>query len=173
MNASQMKTMYVLQDMDIAISVMRKTGQWMLDSGKKPSKWWQPQNMNKDFFSEYAEPEDFYTAIANGKPAAAAIFQWNQRNQDWSSVDQNESQKALYIHWLCVDREFAQMDMPKLMIDFAGELAQTKQVTLLRVDTNADEKKLRGIYEKLGFQLVKILEEEYRTTAFYEKDLVH
>lgn len=101
----------------------------------------------------------------------SVILQFEQRNQDWTSVDGNQPQKALYIHWLCIYRDFAGRGLPKLMVDFAGKKALEHNIKLLRVDTNADQVKLRKIYEDLGFTLAGIEQEDYRQTAFYQKNL--
>ena len=158
-----------VQDVDLAISVMRNAGEWLLLSGKNPSKWWQPQNMNREFLLQYANPDEFYVGLIDGKPAVAAIFQFDQRNQDWTSIDKSKHQKALYVHWLCVHRHFAGMGLPEIMVDFAQKKALENNIKLLRVDTNAAHAKLRRIYEDLGFTLVGIEQEDYRKTAFYQR----
>ena len=158
-----------VQDVGLAISVMRNAGEWLLESGKNPSKWWQPQNMNREFLLQYANPDEFYVGLIDGKPAVAAIFQFDQRNQDWTSIDKSKHQKALYVHWLCIRRKFASKGLPKIMVDFAQKKALDKKIKFLRVDTNADQMKLRKIYENLGFTLVGIEQEDYRKTAFYQK----
>ncbi|MEK7451230.1 MAG: GNAT family N-acetyltransferase, partial [Patescibacteria group bacterium] len=80
--------------------------------------------------------------------------------------------KALYVHYLCVHRDFAGTGLPKLMIDFAAQKALENNIKLLRVDTNASMMKLRKIYEELGFTLVGIEQEDYRKTAFYQKKII-
>ena len=75
----------------------------------------------------------------------------------------------MYIHWLCVTRQYAGRGLPKLIIDFAEQEARAKGIHLLRVDTNAQEMNLRKIYENLGFKLISIEKEDYRQTAFYQK----
>jgi ribosomal protein S18 acetylase RimI-like enzyme len=161
--------MKVIQSMDRAIDVMHSVGEWMEESGMKPSKWWLPQNLNKEFLSQYAKPEEFYVLESGERDAAAAIFQISQNGQDWKAVDKYNSPKALYIHWLCVAREFAGQNLPKEMLNFAKNLAIKNNVNLLRVDTNAKEVKLRKIYEDLGFELVGQEKEDYRVTAFYQR----
>ena len=64
------------------------------------------------------------------------------------------------------------MGLPKIIIDFAAHLAQGENIGLLRVDTNANEMKLRKIYEDLGFYLVAVQKGDYRETAFYQKKLI-
>ena len=98
-------------------------------------------------------------------------MQLNQNSQDWHCVDKNKPSTAMYIHWLCVDRQFAGRGISKVMIDFAEHQAKNQNIKLLRVDTNADEMKLRHIYEDLGFHLVAIEQEDYRKTAFYQKNI--
>ncbi|OGG24346.1 hypothetical protein A3A79_04140 [Candidatus Gottesmanbacteria bacterium RIFCSPLOWO2_01_FULL_43_11b] len=163
------KSVKVMQNIDQAIEVMRDAGKWLAESGKNPSEWWKLENLNSEFLLQYAKPEEFYVATVDDKPAAAAILQFTQTGQDWQNVDKDFLQPALYIHWLCVHRDFAGKNLPKIMIEFAEKLAQKNDVKLLRVDTNAEEMKLRNMYEKLGFELIIIMKEDYRKTALYQK----
>ena len=165
------KNVEIVQDVDKSISVMRNSSKWMKKSEKTVSKWWDLKNLNSKFLLKYAKPGEFYVVLADNKPAAAAILQLSQNAQDWKSVGKGKSKSALYIHWLCVSREFARMGMPKIIIDFAKQHAKQNNVKLLRVDTNAEEMKLRKIYEDLGFKLVSIEQEGYRRTAFYEEKI--
>ncbi len=169
LTSSKKRSLKILQDIDQAIFVMHSAGKWLEESGKNPSKWWKPQNMNRDFLLRHAEPNEFYVVLVGEKPAVAEILQDNQRNQSWKSVDGDQKKSALYIHWLCVGREFAGSKLPKTLIDFAALQAKKRNLKLLRLDTNADETKLRKIYEDLGFSLVRIERETYQKTAFYQK----
>ncbi len=155
--------------MDKAISVMRNASKWMKESGIAVSKWWDLKNLNKNFLLNYVKPEEFYVVLVNYKPAAAAILQLSQSAQNWKNVDKNKAKHALYIHWLCVSKDFRGRQMPKSIIKFSQELAKENNVRLLRADMNAEETKLRKIYKDLGFKLVAELQEDYRKTAFYEK----
>lgn len=163
------KSVSFAQDMDLAISVMRDAGKWMLETGKNPSKWWQLQNLNRDFLLQHAKEDEFYVCLVDGTPAAAEILQLSQDVKEWQTIDKDNPQRALHIHWLCVARELAGRGLPKVMVDYAAQKAKEQNVTLLRIDTNADEMKLRKIYESLGFQLVAEIQEDYRRTAFYQK----
>ncbi len=161
----------IVQNVNQAIYVMRDAGKWLLENNKNPSKWWSLKNLNRKFLLQYAKPDEFYVALINNEPAAAAILQFNQKAQDWKSIDGDRRQPALYIHWLCVHRKFADNNLTKIMVNFASTLAQAQNINLLRVDTNAEELKLRKIYEGLDFQLADIKQEDYRKTAFYQKSL--
>src|SRR6185312_11334614 len=102
-----------------------------------------------------------YVVLVKGVPAAAAIIQEHQTLQDWSAVDGGTEPKALYVHYVAVARDFAGQGLPKAMLEFAASLARDKGITTLRLDTNADEPKLRGIYESCGFNEVTVLNEEH------------
>ena len=165
---NQIMSIKFIQNVDKAIEVMRDAGKWLKESGKKPSKWWQLKNLNRKFLFQYAKPNEFYVGLIDGKPAVAAIFQINQNAQDWKSVDKNKPNPALYIHWLCVNRDFSGKNLSKYMINFAVKKAREQNIKFLRVDTNAEEVKLRKIYEKLGFTLMAVEQEDYRKTVFYQ-----
>jgi len=165
------KPIRIIQNVNQTISVMRDAGKWLLESGKKPSKWWQLQNLNRKFLFQYAKQEEFFVGLVDNKPAVAAILQIDQKAQNWKSIDKGTPQLALYIHWLCVHRQFAGMGLPKAMVDFATQLAKERNIKLLRADTNAKEMQLRKIYENLGFRLVGVEQEDYRKTAFYQKKI--
>ncbi|MDP1722449.1 MAG: GNAT family N-acetyltransferase [Candidatus Gottesmanbacteria bacterium] len=159
----------IVQDMDNAIRVMQDAATWLAESGKKPSKWWQPKNMNREFLLRHAEPDEFFVALVDGDPAASVILQDSERNQSWKSVDGDRPQSALYVHWLCVARRFSGTGLPKVMVDFARDQARKQKLLVLRLDTNADETKLRKIYIALGFRLVGTQQEESQNTALYQK----
>lgn len=163
--------MEIIQDTEKAISVMHEVSVWMQKSGMNPSIWWKPENMNRSFLLQHAEPNEFFVALVNNKPAASVILQDSERNQSWKSVDGDNPKKALYIHWLCVARDFANQGFSKTMIDFAAGEASKRGVKLLRLDTDADEEKLRKLYEGLGFHLMGIEGGQKRRVAFYQKNI--
>lgn len=160
----------IINDMTASLLVMREAGKWLQDSGKNPNKWWQLKNLTPEFLLKFVTPEEFYVVMINGTPAASAVLQITDSNQ-WEFIDGDTPLKALYIHWVCVSRQFAGRGLPTLLIKHAEELSRAANVHLMRVDTNADEPKLRHIYESNGFTLVKVLDEGYRNTAYYQKQL--
>lgn len=161
----------IIQDMDQAIGVMRGVGKWLSDSGKKPSKWWKLENLNSTFLLRHAKEDEFYVGFVGGVPVVAAVLLLLENNQDWKSIDHNHLQAALYIHWLCVNRQFSGRNLPKVMVDFAARLAKKNGAGLLRLDASADNKKLQNIYEDLGFRLIGTKQENYRKSAFYQKSI--
>ncbi len=161
----------IIQDADTTISVMQNAGMWLEESGKNPSKWWKPNNMNREFLFQHAEPDEFYTLFINGEPAAGMVLQNTDRSESWKNIDHGNNKNALYVHWICVHRKYAGIGLPRIMVDFAETYAKSKDIHTLRVDTNAEVFKLCKIYEDLGFTLVAVEQEDYRQTAFYQKEL--
>lgn len=162
----------ITQNLNKSLEVMYSVGLWMKESGLKPSKWWKPENMNKDFMLKHAEPDEFYVALVDKKPAASMVLQETERNQSWKCVDGKKPKKSLYLHWLCVHRDFAGRGLSREMVEFAKKEAGRRGFNLLRLDTNANEEKLCEIYEKMGFKFMGIEKEGGHKTAFYQLKLV-
>ncbi|MBI2798249.1 GNAT family N-acetyltransferase [Candidatus Saccharibacteria bacterium] len=161
----------VIQDAPRAIEVIKNSAQWLVDSGKENSKWWDPAKLSLNFFCPYAKADEFYVLLVDNQPAAAVILQAKQNMQDWSAVDGSSKPKALYIHYVAVHRDFAGQNLVKHLMDFATKLAKKQALQALRLDTNANEPKLCDLYEGLGFKRVKVLKEEGGATVLYEKRL--
>lgn len=167
-----MEKINFVQDTDKAISVMQNVSSWMQKNGMPLSQWWLPENMNREFLLKHTEPDEYFVAVVGDKPAASVILQDSERNQSWKPIDGDDPKKALYVHWLCVAREFSGQGLSKVMIDFAAKEAKKRGFMLLRLDTDASKKKLRKLYEDLGFQLMGTdQEDEEYTTAFYQKEI--
>jgi len=164
--------MKIFNDVDKSILVMREASKWMSENKISVSKWWRLDNLNKEFLLKYAEEKEFYVGTISGTPAVAAILQCSQEAQDWESVDKDNPKPALYVHWLAVCSDYKGKGLTTKMVEFATELAKEKGVNLLRADADASSKKLRKVYEKLGFKLVGTEKEDYRETAFYQKELL-
>lgn len=163
--------MKFVNDIDEAISVMHEASKWMSNNKIPVSKWWKLENLNKEFLLKYAKPEEFYVGMIGEAPAVAAIFQCSQEAQDWGTIDKDSPKPALYVHWLAVSPNYKGKGLTAKMVEFATELAKEKGVNFLRADTDASSTKLRKVYEKLGFKLVGTEKEDYRETAFYQREL--
>jgi len=164
--------MIVVNDIDKSLEVMHNVAKWLVESGHSPSKWWLPENMNKIFMLKHSEPEEYFVAVIDGKPAASMILQETERNQSWKSVDGNRPKSAIYIHWLCVHRDFAGKGLPKILIEFAKKEAKKRGFERMRLDTNAKEEKLVELYKYLGFKLMGTEKEGNDLTAFYQKEVI-
>lgn len=160
----------IVQDANKALEVLQSVTEWM-EKTNKSSDHWQSQNMNQQFMLQRAAESEFYAVLIGKTPVAAVILQDNQSNQSWESVDKNQTQPALYVHWLCVHPGYRGTGLPKILLDFAAKHAVALGLHLLRLDTNADEPKLMKVYDGLGFNLVSVEQAGAHRTAFYQKIL--
>lgn len=144
---------------------------WRVNNGIDPGDWWKPENMNRNFMLKHSEPNEYFVAVIGSKPVASEILEDNERNHSWRFIDGDKPKKALYIHWLCVARDFAGKGYSKVMVDFAEQEARKRNLTLLRLDTDAEEKKLCKLYEDVGFHLMGIEGEGDHGAAYYQKEL--
>lgn len=161
----------IINDTDTAIHLMHEVSLWMKKNGLVHSKWWEPENMNREFMLKQAEPSEFFVAIVDGKPAASVILQDTERNQSWKYIDKNEPKKALYIHWLTVNRELAGQGLPKIMVDFAVDEARKKNLGLLRLDTDVNQPKLMKVYKDLGFKIMGVQQEIENKIAYFQREI--
>ena len=127
----------IIQDTDRAIEVMHNVGTWMESSGLSPSQWWKPENMNRQFLLKHTESDEYYVAIIDNQPAASLVLQETERNQSWKSVDGDNPKQALYVHWLCVHRDFAGQGLSEKMIEFAEKEAK-KRTLIKKYDYEGD-----------------------------------
>ncbi|MBU0974640.1 GNAT family N-acetyltransferase [Patescibacteria group bacterium] len=162
-----MKNIKILNDVDKAIQVMHGVGMWMEEKGLNPGEWWKPENMNRKFLLQHTEPDEYFVALIDEKPAASMILQETERNQSWKSVDGNKK-SALYVHWLCVNREFASQGLSDELIKFAKKESKKRGFSRLRLDTDGEKEKLCSIYKNMGFTLMGTDREGTHLTAFYQ-----
>ncbi len=162
----------LIQDEAAALQIMKEVATWMENSGKYPSLGWQAENFTDEIMAAYVNSDEYYVLLVNGIPAAAAVFQLDQRNQSWRTIDKNQSPPALYIHWLCVSRQFAGQGLSQHFMNFAQTVALEKNLTVLRLDTDGSKAAMKKLYEGLGFTLVGMQQALSRVTAFYEKTVI-
>ena len=162
---------HIIQDMNLAISVMYNVGVWATKNGKDPHFYFNPKDMNAKYLIQHVNPDEFYVVLFNQEPTASCVLQEDERNQSWKCVDKSEPKKALYIHWLAVNRDYAGMGLSKIMIDFAIKEAKRRGFKRLRLDTDANEPKLTEIYKRHGFNIVHIENEDSMNIAFFEMEL--
>ena len=80
--------------------------------------------------------------------------------------------EAVYLHKLCVRREFAGKNMTYFTIEAIKQLCKKKRIRYIRLDTALDEKIVRKIYLKLGFKIVDIIDyTNERSVALYELEV--
>ncbi len=160
----------IVTDLDKAIEVLRNASRFMQDTGKSVSKWWLHENLNKEFLLQHTNPDEWFVALIEAKPASCVVLQQNDINkEDWSHVADGKHEDSLYVHWLATHRDFAGKNTSKILMDYAEKFAGKKGLSLIRLDVDSSNATLRKIYDKLGYKHILDKDEGYRTTAFYQK----
>lgn len=108
---------------------------------------WNEDSIKWHSLSKDYQISDFYIDYQNGVPAGCiAITDYDSKY--WPEIPQG---KSLYIHKLAVKREYAGKGISKELIDYAKNLSFVKGINSLRLDCNAERRKLRQVYEREGF----------------------
>ena len=149
-----------------AIAVMREVAQWGREKGFRIwlDEWLTPEEL----LADEVKPENFCIGTADGKTACAFILQ-RRDSEYWK--DSSEVQ-AVYLHKLCVKREYAHRNMTRLVIEAIKEECRKNGIKYIRLDTGLDEKVVRKIYLNAGFKIVDIIDyDNGRSVALYEMEV--
>ena len=78
----------------------------------------------------------------------------------------------MYLHKLCVKREYAHRNMTRLVVEAIKEECRKNGTKYIRLDTGLDEKVVRKIYLNAGFKIVDIIDyDNGRSVALYEMEV--
>lgn len=156
----------VYNQVEEAISVMREVAEWGREQGFRMwlDEWLTPEEL----ITNEAKPENFCIGKVEGKTACAFILQTSDSDywKDSSVVP------AVYLHKLCVKREYAHRNMTKAVVEAIKEECRKNGVKYIRLDTGLDEKTVRKIYLNVGFKIVDIIDfDNGRSMALYELEV--
>ena len=151
---------------DEAISVMKEVAEWGRNEGFRVwlDEWLTPEEL----LTEEAKSDNFYIGKVNGKTACAFILQHSDVTY-WGNRPLNE---AVYLHKLCVKREYAHRGMTKAVVEAIRNECRNKGIKYIRLDTGLDEKVVRKIYLRAGFKIVDIIDyKNGNSMALYELEV--
>lgn len=141
---------------DRAMAIMREVAAWGRERGLRvwPEEWLTPEEL----LTEEAGRSNFYVGTVDGEEACAFILQWSDRAW-WPEAAPFE---AGYLHKLCVRRRFAHRDMTAQVVQALRDECARRGVRRLRLDTGAEEMRVRDIYLAAGFEIVRTMEKDGR-----------
>ena len=150
---------------DEAIKIMKEVA---MRGRNKGFRIWRDKWLTKEALVTIdAQPENFYIGKMDDVAVCAFILQWRD-SEYWA----NAKNEAVYLHKLCVRREFAGKNMARSTIEAIKKLCQKAGIKYIRLDTALDEKVVRKIYLKLGFKIVDIIDyPNGRAVALYELEV--
>lgn len=149
-----------------AISIMREVATWGRSQGFRiwPEEWL----TKEELLTKETKTEHFCVGQVEGVNACAFVLQ-DSDSEYWPDKVPGE---AVYLHKLCVRREFAHRGMTKLVLEAIKEECLSRGIRYIRLDTGLDEKAVRKIYLNAGFKIVDIIDyENGRSLALYEMEV--
>lgn len=149
-----------------AIAVMKEVAKWGRQQGYRvwPDEWLTPDEL----ITEEAKAEYFCVGKVDGNTACALIL---QRSDSVYWKDSSKVQ-AVYIHKLCVKREYAHRNMTRMVVEAIKEECRKNGIKYIRLDTGLDEKVVRKIYLNVGFKIVDIIDyDNGRSMDLYEMEV--
>ncbi len=127
-----------------ALSVMRESAQWLINSGKP---LWRLEDLSEHNL-QY-ETCEFYVVWLGNESVGAFILDF-----DGGFIWQYSPESAGYIHKLSVRRKFAGKGYSKILIEYAADICRKRcNIKYLRLDCDLHRKKLCRLYESCGFEL--------------------
>ena len=156
----------IYNQLEESISIMKEVAKWGREQGFRiwPDEWLTPEEL----ITDEARPENFCLGKIDGKTVCAFILQ--RRDAEYWKDDSDT--EAVYLHKLCVRREYAHRNVTQLVVDAIKEECRKNGVKYIRLDTGLDEKVVRKIYLKAGFKIVDIIDyDNGRSLALYELEV--
>lgn len=164
--------------MEIIVKKLDKNNiQTLLDLLLERAKWletinqpmWNTSNLNPASF-EAMYPDNIPFLIYNAENIIGGFILLKNDRFLWS--EEENTQKAFYIHKLVIKPEFSGRDYAEESISLIKELAVQAEVSYLRLDCYDDRNYLKKLYERCGFrQKRKTVMDDGTTLQSYELSL--
>ena len=124
----------IYNQLEESISIMKEVAKWGREQGFQVwlDEWLTPAEL----LTDEAKSENFCVGKVDGKTACAFILQ-NSDSEYWK--DSSDVQ-AVYLHKLCVKREYAHRNMTKAVVEAIKEECRKNGIKYVRLDTGLDEK---------------------------------
>ena len=150
-------------DVKKAIEIMKEVAAWGRDKGLRV--WLDHWLTEEELITREAQPENFYVGSIDGNDACSFILQWED-SEWWPDAPKYE---AAYMHKFCVRREYAHRNMTIQVVEAIKEECRKYGARYIRLDTANDEKIVKDIYLKAGFEIVKVIKfHSGKEMALYE-----
>lgn len=122
-------------------------------------------NYDKEFIREDIRNQLLYR-ILNGEDTLGIFSLCYSDPLIWREMEKSD---AIYLHRIVLNREFRDIKLFSLLLDWALEHAGQKKLKHLRMDTWAGNEKLINYYKSYGFRFI----EDYTTANTEELPVQH
>jgi GNAT superfamily N-acetyltransferase len=132
-------------DIDTVSSILFEAAKWLEE---RDMPMWRANELLPERISKDVREGLFFLGDQAGEPAGTIKFQLSDA-EFWPDVPADES---AFIHRLAVRRRFAGGTVSSALLSWAVERTASVGRRYLRLDCEASRLRLRGVYERFGFQ---------------------
>jgi GNAT superfamily N-acetyltransferase len=111
---------------------------------------WDTDYPNPEVFANDISLEQLWVADLDGKIGGVTAITTDQ-DPEYTDAGWDITETAIVIHRLAVDPDFHGIGIAKALMNQAEEVARTRGITILRVDTNSENKATQNLFPKLGY----------------------
>jgi GNAT superfamily N-acetyltransferase len=135
-----------LADLVTVSSILKEAARWLQATGRA---MWRDDELDPERIHQDVAAGLFNLGHCDGEPAGTIKFQLEDP-RFWPDFPGKD---AAYVHRIAVRRQFAGKGVSTGMLAWAVRHAAALGRSYLRLDCEADRRKLRAIYEPFGFRL--------------------
>ena len=136
-----------LEDIDSVMALVRRVVPLMRASGNLQ---WDNDYPNPAVFERDVELAQLWVAEIAGQIAGIAAITTDQE-PDYANVGWDITEMAIVVHRLAVDPAFQGKGIAAALMQQAEVVAKSRDITILRVDTNSQNQATQKLFPKLGY----------------------
>jgi N-acetylglutamate synthase-like GNAT family acetyltransferase len=111
---------------------------------------WDSTYPNAAVFTEDIKLSQLWVADINGQVAGVAAITTDQ-DEEYADVGWNINETAIVTHRLAVSVYHQGLGIAKALLQKAEEVARQQSISILRVDTNSENKATQKLFPQLGY----------------------
>ena len=136
-----------LEDIEAVMALVRRVVPLMLANGNLQ---WDNDYPNPAVFERDVELAQLWVAEIAGQIAGIAAITTDQE-PEYANVGWDISEVAIVVHRLAVDPAFQGKGIAAALMQQAEVVANSRGITILRVDTNSQNQATQKLFPKLGY----------------------
>lgn len=117
---------------------------------------WSNDYPNPEVFADDIDKNQLWVAL-NDTQLVGVIAITDEQSPEYTDVGWDITEEALVTHRLAVDPDLQGSGIAKKLMNYAEELAKERDIHILRVDTNSENKATQALFPKLGYQFSGII----------------
>jgi len=135
------------EDVSVVMELVRRVVPSMRASGNLQ---WDDAYPNAAVFEEDVQAEQLWLAEIDGQIAGVAAITTDQ-SPEYADAGMNIAETAIVVHRLAVDPTFRGQGIAAALMLQAETVAQQREITVLRIDTNTENQATQKLFPKLGY----------------------